>query len=61
MQSFLPFHPRAFSPPTFSTRSSFLRLAATIIIMAGQDNDVVTAYPNHAPDKQEQNLPGLGE
>ncbi|PWN26774.1 NAD(P)-binding protein [Jaminaea rosea] len=27
--------------------------------MAGQDNDVVTAYPNHAPNKQEQNLPGL--
>lgn len=25
------------------------------------NNDVVTAYPNHAPKKQEQNLPGLGE
>lgn len=28
--------------------------------MPSNEPDTITAYPNHSPDEQEQNLPGLG-
>lgn len=29
--------------------------------MSNEQPKTITAYDNHAPDMQEQNLPGLGE
>lgn len=43
------------------SKNRLARHFVTTALKMAENDKVITAYPNHAPGNQEQNLPGLGE